>query len=288
MQAQTSIRVPNACTTPPHVCLLSEASGYRSISTGKERDTESGNDYFGARYYASSMGRFMSPDWSAKYEPVPYAQLDDPQSLNLYTYVLNNPLNTVDPLGHAGCKDTPELCRAVRDAVSAGHSIEEGWAKQLNDIGDKLSKGVNSAKKDLDTFNSVLGFGKTNCAGGGSCGDAFGQAAGAVIAGVASDGESEEPEIAALTERWAARNSPDAAAAAASHFAKHGAEVGAEDLLQYLRKADAFASNTKGARVIDRLADDGTIKYIKQGRDVVRYVIKDIEGKIVSFGVVPD
>ena len=32
--------------------------------TGKERDSESGNDYFGARYYASSMGRWMSPDWS--------------------------------------------------------------------------------------------------------------------------------------------------------------------------------------------------------------------------------
>ena len=30
--------------------------------TGKERDSESGNDYFGARYYAASMGRFMSPD----------------------------------------------------------------------------------------------------------------------------------------------------------------------------------------------------------------------------------
>ena len=30
--------------------------------TGKERDSESGNDYFGARYYGSSMGRFMSPD----------------------------------------------------------------------------------------------------------------------------------------------------------------------------------------------------------------------------------
>jgi RHS repeat-associated protein len=30
--------------------------------TGKERDTESGLDYFGARYYASSMGRWMSPD----------------------------------------------------------------------------------------------------------------------------------------------------------------------------------------------------------------------------------
>src|SRR5580692_1401526 len=60
--------------------------------TGKERDTESGNDYFEARYYSSSMGRFMSPDWSAKEEPVPYAQMNDPQSLNLYAYMMNNPL----------------------------------------------------------------------------------------------------------------------------------------------------------------------------------------------------
>ena len=72
----------------------------RSLFTGKERDTESGNDYFGARYYASSMGRFMSPDWSAKEDPVPYAQLDDPQSLNLYAYVRNNPLSRVDLDGH--------------------------------------------------------------------------------------------------------------------------------------------------------------------------------------------
>ncbi len=33
-----------------------------SHSSGKERDTESGLDYFGARYYASNMGRFQSPD----------------------------------------------------------------------------------------------------------------------------------------------------------------------------------------------------------------------------------
>jgi RHS repeat-associated protein len=68
--------------------------------TGKERDSESGNDYFGARYYASSMGRFLTPDWSAKVEPVPYAKLDNPQSLNLYAYVGNNPLTAVDPDGH--------------------------------------------------------------------------------------------------------------------------------------------------------------------------------------------
>jgi len=68
--------------------------------TGKERDAESGNDYFGARYYASNMGRFMSPDWSAKEEPVPYATMDDPQSLNLYSYVRNNPLSHADADGH--------------------------------------------------------------------------------------------------------------------------------------------------------------------------------------------
>jgi RHS repeat-associated protein len=72
----------------------------RSLFTGKERDAESGNDYFDARYYGSSMGRFMSPDWSAQVEPVPYSKLDDPQSLNLYAYVMNNPMDRTDPTGH--------------------------------------------------------------------------------------------------------------------------------------------------------------------------------------------
>jgi RHS repeat-associated protein len=60
--------------------------------TGKERDSESGNDYFGARYYASSMGRFMSPD------PGPFIWRD-PQTLNRYTYTRDNPLKYVDPTG---------------------------------------------------------------------------------------------------------------------------------------------------------------------------------------------
>jgi RHS repeat-associated protein len=68
--------------------------------TGKERDSESGNDYFGARYYASAVGRWLSPDWSAKQEPVPYVKLDDPQTLNLYEYVENNPLGFTDADGH--------------------------------------------------------------------------------------------------------------------------------------------------------------------------------------------
>jgi RHS repeat-associated protein len=68
--------------------------------TGKERDAESGLDYFGARYYGSALGRFTSPDWSASPEPVPYAELSDPQSLNLYAYTRNNPLGRTDADGH--------------------------------------------------------------------------------------------------------------------------------------------------------------------------------------------
>ena len=69
--------------------------------TGKMRDTETNLDYFGARHYASTIGRFMTPDWSAKIEPVPYSKLDNPQSLNLYSYTVNNPLSNVDTDGHA-------------------------------------------------------------------------------------------------------------------------------------------------------------------------------------------
>ena len=87
------------CVTPKGGTAAADATEHHF--TGKERDTESGNDYFGARYYSSAMGRWMSPDWSAKEEPLPYSQLGDPQSLNLYAYVFNNPITGVDPTGHA-------------------------------------------------------------------------------------------------------------------------------------------------------------------------------------------
>jgi RHS repeat-associated protein len=61
--------------------------------TGKERDAETGLDYFGARYYGSGMGRWMSPDEGAP-------DLRTPQSLNRYEYVRNNPLARVDPDGN--------------------------------------------------------------------------------------------------------------------------------------------------------------------------------------------
>ena len=56
--------------------------------TGKERDTESGLDYFKARYLTSDLGRFMTADWASKPTAVPYADFGNPQSLDLYVYCL--------------------------------------------------------------------------------------------------------------------------------------------------------------------------------------------------------
>jgi RHS repeat-associated protein len=69
--------------------------------TGKERDAETGLDYFGARYFSSAQGRFTTPDWSTSPEPIPYGKVIDPQTLNLYAYVRNNPLGRADADGHA-------------------------------------------------------------------------------------------------------------------------------------------------------------------------------------------
>jgi RHS repeat-associated protein len=95
MRVLASTRTLDTSTTPPLVCFLSAAFAHPSLFTGKERDTESGNDYFGARYYASSMGRFLSPDPSGAAFSAP----SDPQSWNMYSYVQNNPLINVDPDG---------------------------------------------------------------------------------------------------------------------------------------------------------------------------------------------
>jgi len=74
---------------------------------GKERDPESastaqpqGLDNFGARFDSSATGRFMSPDWANKPEPVPYAKLGNPQTLNLYAFAGNNPESAPDIDGH--------------------------------------------------------------------------------------------------------------------------------------------------------------------------------------------
>jgi hypothetical protein len=94
----------------------------------------------------------MSPDWTAKEEgddPVPYANLDDPQSLNLYSYVRNNPLTRVDADGH--CAE--DLCigeggAAVVAVAVIGTIALEAGAQAYNNSPD--------GQRSLNTFTSAV------------------------------------------------------------------------------------------------------------------------------------
>jgi RHS repeat-associated protein len=109
--------------------ITQPATNLEQQFTGKIRDPETGNDYFGARYYSSNTARFMSPDWSANEEPIPYAKMDDPQSLNLYSYVRNSPLTIVDPDGHQQVDVKSKGCQFehLSDCMALAQAQQQGY-----------------------------------------------------------------------------------------------------------------------------------------------------------------
>ena len=111
---------------------MSKNSRYTFL-TSKERDEESGLDYFGARYYGSNLGRFTSADPLLSSGTI-YA----PQTWNRYTYTLNNPLRYTDPLG-----------LYTWDESAGGSATNE--ALEATKKNKKLSKDErNQAKKALE------------------------------------------------------------------------------------------------------------------------------------------
>src|SRR5438309_1179567 len=103
---QLSASASSGCFEPPLFSLAADRSltTYSRADAGawfnypfltqKERDNETGLDYFLARYYSSTQGRFTSVDPSKQ-----STRLIQPQSFNRYTFALNNPLKYVDENG---------------------------------------------------------------------------------------------------------------------------------------------------------------------------------------------
>jgi len=131
--------------------------------TGKERDSESGLDNFGARYYSSSMGRFMSPDWSVTPMPVPFAYIGNPQSLNLYQYTKNNPLLAVDADGHSpDCGARKEAHCSVNPDFDFMESMSDTGVAENSDsspgdqsMGPDPTGDGSGAGSDGSTFNPL-------------------------------------------------------------------------------------------------------------------------------------
>ncbi|HEY2495880.1 MAG TPA: RHS repeat-associated core domain-containing protein [Candidatus Angelobacter sp.] len=126
--------------------------------TGKERDSETGLDYFGARYDSNGLGRFATPDWAAKATTVPYAEFADPQSLNLYSYVRNLPTTRFDADGHCADHYANGSCKVNVDPATGNAGIQA--SKQLEGVLNKFDKAVNAlndkAKLDIKDSNGKV------------------------------------------------------------------------------------------------------------------------------------
>jgi RHS repeat-associated protein len=110
--------------------------------TGKERDAETGLDFFRRRYYSSAEARFTSPD------PLPILKqkLLDPQQWNMYAYVRNSPLRLTDPTGMY--------------AMDCGSLGDKDCAKRTQAIDNYVAKLAGSKNAQDRAIASTLGTSK--------------------------------------------------------------------------------------------------------------------------------
>jgi RHS repeat-associated protein len=144
--------------------------------TGKERDSESGLDNFGARYNASTMGRFMTPD------PLPWLSwqhgsdrtrsrfegyIGNPQNFNLYSYVRNNPTTLTDPTGMYICNGSKAQCTQIQAGLDkAKEALKSGDLTKQQSAA--LQKVVSFYGKAGDANGVVVQFGGTAAGTGGN------------------------------------------------------------------------------------------------------------------------
>jgi RHS repeat-associated protein len=166
--------------------------------TGKERDQESGLDYFGARYMSSNMGRFMSPDWDDDPVAIPYS---------------DNPVSNVDADGHdvTLCANGSSQCTTVSD---------EQWAATRKQIAAGNSGGVTTDGKGFEGTGTIL-------CGGSACGTAtysekgLQDASGPMLMGIAGGMAAEYVVGRAIgaVAGWLGRGAGEAAGSAAGNAA---------------------------------------------------------------------
>jgi RHS repeat-associated protein len=106
--------------------------------TGKERDQETGLDYFGARYFSGAQGRFTSPD-------APFADQhpENPQSWNLYQYGYNSPLANIDIDGRSVWS---KAVKVVVKVAKTGNAAA-GFADNIQDAATLLNPAASPLQR---------------------------------------------------------------------------------------------------------------------------------------------
>jgi RHS repeat-associated protein len=122
--------------------------------TGQRQESGLGLSFYNARWYDPALGRFVQADILV---PDPY----NPQSLNRYSYVRNNPLKYIDPTGHEeGCPGTEKFISV--QTGDGGISWASCWAIQrdkniLSNVGvsNKAAEFVAVVLDALGTYDAT-------------------------------------------------------------------------------------------------------------------------------------
>jgi RHS repeat-associated protein len=239
--------------------------------TGKERDSESGLDNFGARYLSSQYGRFMSPDPANTKGDV--EDFTDPQGWNMYSYVRNNPLSLTDPDGQSYqvCvtvqdPDNPDKskqqCTTVSDEQFSNLQRDPGAGISLRN-GDIYATDANGNQVKAGTYN------QTDVDLPPGVADMLGQAGRMSDAGVKAAMVLTAPEYLAA-----------AGGAAAVELAGEGISLSIfqetqtvvkEHALRHLA-SDALKAEAKAA--IQQAINSGQVRYISGGTFIGRVIMQ--------------
>jgi RHS repeat-associated protein len=114
--------------------------------TGKRLD-ETGLYYYGARYYDANIGRFISADTMI-------TDFTNPQTLNRYSYCLNNPLKYTDPSGHGIFDDIVEKAKKI--IKSAGDAFKTGYNAAKSWVSSTYQSAASNVQSTYQGFTSTM------------------------------------------------------------------------------------------------------------------------------------
>ena len=137
-----------------------EGGTSRYLYTGKELDKETNFEYYGARYYYPFMAKFIQPDSII-------SDIHNPQALNRYAYVLNNPYKYVDPSGKFVC-DAQAGCNvpySIGNIVFTDNPVINEDDTYVKYFGITFIKSSNPQIKNQG-FNELMSFFSLSAVGG--------------------------------------------------------------------------------------------------------------------------
>ena len=256
--------------------------------TGQELDEETDLHYYGARYYAAALAKFTQPDPAVLNDVV--SLLSDPQSLNYYSYVGNNPIRYNDPTGETKAEATwgyfKGLVKGAWQIVSGTLTMSYYVLVYPNEtramLQQKATEAINAWRAtiaDLLSKSSQLGsemlqgygmkYSEFEKLSDEEQGEVIGKLTADVMAIVVA---KKMAEVQAVKNTWIGNLS--------EHYKKHGAEFGFANEIDYAKAANSLFKNTNEG-VLRKVGKDSRIKVWDQQNNSFGSYTED--GKTISY-----